>query len=119
LGLLVWVDPKCSLEPMALFCRQFRTLPQATYRERAPGGRATNTALKDLFEFIVTVQTGLYEHSAVVPLQILKVKPFSGVAVSVTAVPDRNCAEHLAPQSMPSGTDCTSPLPVLVISNEL
>src|SRR5206468_11335966 len=44
------------------------------------------------------------------PLQPVKAKPALGVAVSVTAVPLANVAEHVAPQAIPAGTLVTVPL---------
>ena len=45
------------------------------------------------------------------PLQPVKAKPALGVAVSVTAVPLANVAEHVAPQAIPAGALVTVPLP--------
>ncbi|PYN89530.1 MAG: hypothetical protein DMD87_05325 [Candidatus Rokuibacteriota bacterium] len=45
------------------------------------------------------------------PLQPVKVKPAAGVAVSATAVPLANKAEHVAPQAIPAGALVTVPLP--------
>ncbi|PYN89529.1 MAG: hypothetical protein DMD87_05320 [Candidatus Rokuibacteriota bacterium] len=45
------------------------------------------------------------------PLQPVKVKPAAGVAVSTTAVPLANEAEHVVPQAIPAGTLVTVPLP--------
>ena len=45
------------------------------------------------------------------PLQPVKVKPAAGVAVSTTAVPLANEAEHVAPQAIPLGALVTVPLP--------
>src|SRR5436309_15859760 len=45
------------------------------------------------------------------PLQPVKVKPAAGVAVSATAVPLANKAEHVAPQAIPAGALATVPLP--------
>ena len=44
------------------------------------------------------------------PLQPVKAKPAAGVAVSATAVPLANKAEHVAPQAIPAGTLVTVPL---------
>src|SRR5437867_1156966 len=44
------------------------------------------------------------------PLQPVKVKPAAGVAVSATAVPLANKAEHVAPQAIPAGALVTVPL---------
>ena len=46
------------------------------------------------------------------PLQPVNVEPASGVAVTVTAVPDANEAEQVAPQSIPAGELVTVPEPV-------
>src|SRR5438093_1194333 len=45
------------------------------------------------------------------PLQPVKVEPAAGAAVSVTAVPLANEAEHVVPQEMPAGALVTVPLP--------
>src|SRR5206468_12549218 len=45
------------------------------------------------------------------PLQPVKVKPAAGVAVSATAVPLANKAEHVAPQAIPTGALVTLPAP--------
>src|SRR5215471_14488997 len=49
---------------------------------------------------------------AQLPLQPLNEDPAPGVAVSVTAVPLANPAEHVAPQMMPAGELVTVPVPV-------
>ena len=46
------------------------------------------------------------------PLQPVKVKPAAGVAVSATAVPLANKAEHVAPQAIPTGALVTLPAPL-------
>jgi hypothetical protein len=46
------------------------------------------------------------------PVQPEKVEPAAGAAVSVTAVPLANEAEHVAPHEMPAGLLVTVPLPV-------
>lgn len=46
------------------------------------------------------------------PLQPTKDEVESGAAVRVTLVPERYCAEQVAPQSMPVGDDVTEPDPV-------
>src|SRR5439155_4021504 len=45
------------------------------------------------------------------PLQPVKVEPAAGAAVSVTAAPLANEAEHVVPQEMPAGALVTVPLP--------
>ena len=49
------------------------------------------------------------------PDQLPNVEPLLGVAVSVTVVPSTKCAVHVpvdGPQSMPTGTLVTTPLPL-------
>src|SRR6266704_739182 len=46
------------------------------------------------------------------PLQLLKIEPAAGVAVSVTAVPPAKFAAQVAPQVMPAGALVTVPVPV-------
>jgi hypothetical protein len=46
------------------------------------------------------------------PLQPVNVEPVAGAAVSVTVVPWPNVPVHVAPQSIPAGTDVTVPVPV-------
>src|SRR6266545_1229276 len=45
------------------------------------------------------------------PPQPLKLEPVAAVAVSVTTVPCTNCAEHVAPQLIPTGELVTVPEP--------
>src|SRR5215468_12118711 len=63
---------------------------------------------------ITTVQVGVDLTQPLV--QLTKVAPGAGVAVSVTVVPGMNLAEQLAPQLMalstPSGVAVTVPLPL-------
>jgi len=55
------------------------------------------------------------------PDQPVKVEPAAGVAVSVTMDPKLKAAAHVAPQSMPAGTEATVPvpLPARVTTSEL
>src|SRR5206468_870570 len=46
------------------------------------------------------------------PLQPAKVEPAAGAAVSVTAVPLVNEAEHVVPQAIPAGALVTLPAPL-------
>jgi hypothetical protein len=48
------------------------------------------------------------------PLQPVKVEPAPGVAVSVTAVPLGNVAEHVVPHETPAGALVTVPVPALL-----
>jgi phage tail protein X len=67
-----------------------------------------NVAVTELAAFIVTVQAPVPVQA---PLQPVKVAPAAGVAVSVTAVPAANDAEHVVPQLMPAGVLVTVPGP--------
>ena len=49
------------------------------------------------------------------PLQPVNVEPAAGVAVSVTAVPLGNAAEHVVPQEIPAGELVTVPVPAPVV----
>src|SRR5262245_50940954 len=64
----------------------------------------------------VTVQFPVPEHPP--PLQPAKVEPMAGEAVSVTAVPLSNVAEHVEPQLIPAGFEVTVPRPVPVLLTE-
>ena len=69
---------------------------------------------------IVTVQVPVPAHPP--PLQPVKVEPAAGVAVSVTAVPLANEAEHVAPHVTPAGALVMVPLPaplLLTVSAKL
>ena len=57
-----------------------------------------------------TEQVSVPEHPA--PFQPVNVEPLSGVAVSVTTVPEQNGYEQVLPQSMPAISLFTVPLPV-------
>jgi hypothetical protein len=46
------------------------------------------------------------------PAQLVNVEPWEAEATSVTVVPDRYEARHVAPQAMPAGDDVTVPDPV-------
>src|SRR5947208_11519601 len=59
---------------------------------------------------MVTVQVPVPEQPP--PLQLLKVEPAAGVAVSVTTVPLAKPAEQVAPQLIPAGLLVTVPVPV-------
>jgi hypothetical protein len=69
----------------------------------------TNPAVTAVAAFSVTVQVPVPEQPP--PVQPEKVEPAAGVAVSVTAVPLANAAEHVAPQEMPAGLLVTVPEP--------
>ena len=58
----------------------------------------------------VTVQVLVPEQPP--PLQLVKVEPAVGVAVSATAVPLANEAEHVMPQAIPAGALVTLPAPL-------
>lgn len=49
------------------------------------------------------------------PLQPLKTWPEPGVAARLTAVPDVNVEEHVAPQLIPAGALVTEPVPDTVV----
>ena len=66
-------------------------------------------AVTDVAALTVTAQVPVPEQPP--PLQPVKVEPAAGVAVSVTAVPLVNEAEHVAPQEMPAGALVMVPLP--------
>jgi hypothetical protein len=66
-------------------------------------------AVTDVAAFIVTVQVPVPEQPP--PVQPVNVAPAEGVAVSVTALPLLNVAEHVAPQLMPAGALVTVPEP--------
>jgi hypothetical protein len=59
---------------------------------------------------IATVHAPVPLHPA--PLHPEKLEPAVGVAVNVTDVPWLNVALHVGPQSMPVGSELTTPLPV-------
>lgn len=60
---------------------------------------------------MVTTQLGEVPlHDA--PLQPAKVKPLTGVAVSVTAAPSSKYAAQLVEQSIPAGAELTTPEPL-------
>ena len=59
--------------------------------------------------FSVTAQAPVPEHPP--PLHPVNVDPAAGVAVSETAVPFANDAEHAAPHEMPAGALVTVPVP--------
>ena len=58
---------------------------------------------------IVTLQAPVPEHA---PLQPLNTWPAAGVAARLTAVPEANAAEQVAPQLIPEGALETEPVPV-------
>src|SRR6267142_1996575 len=62
---------------------------------------------------IVTVQVPVPVQPP--PLQPVKAEPAAGVAVSVTAVPLANEAEHVVPHEIPAGVLVMVPLPVPVL----
>lgn len=73
-------------------------------------------ALVESALFIVSTQTGptVVLHA---PLQLVKARPGSGVAVSVTTVPAAKLAAQVLPQLMPAGELVTVPgLPRLTFS---
>lgn len=61
-------------------------------------------------ELTVTKQGPVPEHPP--PDQPANPDPGSGVALSLTAVPQEKFAVHVAPQSMPAGADVIEPRPV-------
>src|SRR5438094_9989412 len=63
--------------------------------------------------FSVTAQVPVPEQPP--PLHPVNVEPAAGVAVSVTAVPFANDAEHAAPHEMPAGALVTVPVPAPVL----
>ena len=69
-----------------------------------------NLAVTDFAASTVTAQDPVPEHA---PDQPAKVAPESGVAVSVTEVPESNDAAQAVPQEIPAGADDTVPPPVL------
>ena len=73
-------------------------------------GWSANVAVTEVAALTVTVQVPVPVQP--LPLQPENVEPAAGVAVSVTAVPVANVAEHVAPQLMPAGALVTVPLPV-------
>jgi hypothetical protein len=71
---------------------------------------ALNVTVTFWSELIGTVQVVVSpEHPP--PTQPANVEPAAGLSVSVTFLPVANCAEHVAPQLMPSGTLVTVPDP--------
>src|SRR5512132_1479921 len=78
------------------------------FRTRGVAGAMSKVAVTARSWSIVTTQGPVPVQS---PPQPVKVEPASGVAVSVTAVPDGNEAEHVAPQSIPVGELVTVPEP--------
>jgi hypothetical protein len=71
-----------------------------------------NVAVTEWTVSIVTAQLPIPPHA---PPQPVKVDVPSGVAVNVTSVPTLNAAEHVAPQSIPTGDEVTDPSPVPVL----
>jgi hypothetical protein len=67
-------------------------------------------AVTDVAALIVTVQLPVPEQPP--PLQPANVDPAAGVALSVTAAPLVNDAEHVVPHEMPAGLLVTVPVPV-------
>src|SRR5262245_11311357 len=70
---------------------------------------SAKVAVTDCAALIVTVQVPVPVQPP--PLQPVKVEPTAGAAVSVTAVPLANEAEHVAPHVMPAGALVMVPLP--------
>jgi len=69
-----------------------------------------NVAVTVCAALIVTLQVPVPAQPP--PLQPVNVEPAAGVAVSVTAAPLANAAEHVAPHEMPVGALVTVPAPV-------
>src|SRR5262245_44653019 len=70
---------------------------------------SAKVAVTDCAALIVTVQVPVPVQPP--PLQPVKLEPAAGAAVSVTAVPLANEAEHVAPHVMPAGALVMVPLP--------
>ena len=81
-----------------------------------PGhGSALNVAATVASAFNVTIQVPVPEQA---PDQPVKALPGSGVAVSVTSVPQVNGVEQVMPQSIPLGDDVTVPEPDPAVDTE-
>jgi hypothetical protein len=72
------------------------------------GGSGWNVAVTSASDVSFSEHKEEPEHA---PDQLLNAHPWSARASSVTDVPSANCAEHLAPQSIPSGAETTRPDP--------
>ncbi len=89
-----------------------RALPSlTTVNERVGVGCCENVAVTLLFASMVTLH--VVPLTVLQPDQLAKLQPCAGVAVSVTAVPCWNGAEHVAPQLIPAGLLVTVPEPLL------
>lgn len=64
----------------------------------------------------VTAQEPVPVHVAA-PLHPVNVKPFAATALRTTVLPPANVALHVAPQSIPAGSDVTVPLPLRTTSS--
>src|SRR5262247_4580445 len=81
---------------------------------------SAKVAVTDCAALVVTVQVPVPVQPP--PLQPVKLEPAAGAAVSVTAVPLANEAEHVAPHVMPAGALVMVPLPaplLLTVSAKL
>src|SRR5437660_377158 len=72
------------------------------------GGACWNAAPTEVSDVRVIEQACDPEHA---PLQPEKLQPASGRTSRATDVPSANCAEHVAPQSIPDGVETTRPDP--------
>src|SRR5207244_10086674 len=87
-------------------------------RDFFPSQRQLKVTVTERSAFMVTVHAFPGESH---PDQLPNVEPLLGVAVSVTVVPSTKCAMHVpvdGPQSMPTGTLVTTPLPLPVGTTE-
>src|SRR5215510_12985542 len=73
------------------------------------GGGWVNVAVTSTASIMVTVQSPVPEQPP--PLQPAKVEPMPADAVSVTTEPTSKPAKQVRPQSIPTGSKVTVPLP--------
>jgi hypothetical protein len=107
-----------QLKPQLIPAGELVTEPDAVpnkLTERLNAG--TKVAVMAVFEFRVTVH-GPAPAQSEDPLQKANMEPAVGVGVSVTAVPESNKAEQVAPQLIPAGALVMVPAPVPAFVSE-